>query len=80
MDDLGRLSVDIDTRLTAVWLAALDPDLPLADALDAGGSLLRDVVGASLRAAYGQGYIDALQEDRAGRRAVLLSTHGYAPE
>lgn len=76
---LERLAIDIDTRLTTLWLVITEPDSVLADAMgnDEG---VRNALGACLRAAYSQGYSDALREDRVGRRAELALTHGYKPE
>lgn len=76
---LERLAVDVDTRLTELWLVALEPGSPIAEAIEADEGL-RDSLGHALRVAYGRGYIDALTEDRAGRRAELHRTHGYQPE
>lgn len=76
---LAGLAVDIDTRLTELWLTVLEPGSPMARAIEKDDEL-REGLGAALRMAYGRGYIDALQEDRAGRRAELYRTHGYQPE
>lgn len=75
----GRLAVDVDLRLATVWMLGLEPSTHLADALGRDETL-RTTVGAMLRAAYFQGYSDALREDREGRRAELHRTHGYRPE
>lgn len=79
LDRPMRLAFDIDLRLAFHWASWLGPGTPLAEAV-AGGDSVRDMVGAVVRAAYGQGYCDALREDKAGRRADLHRTHGYKPE
>lgn len=77
--DLEALNVDIDTRLTELWLELTRPDGYVMEAI--GGDLqLRSIFATALRIAYGRGYIDALNEDGDGRRAELHRTHGYLPE
>lgn len=75
-DRQGPLKVDIDTRLTELWLTILDPGSPIGRAISSDEEL-RDALGDALRCAYGQGYTDALREEKAGRRGELPSTHGY---
>ncbi|MBW3592914.1 MAG: hypothetical protein KY396_04395 [Actinobacteria bacterium] len=57
------LELDIDVRLADLW----------GEACEVGDWNL-DVVAAFIRAAYGQGYCDALTEDQPGR---LCRDHGY---
>ena len=57
------LELDIDVRLSDLWLEAAET---------AEWSL--EVVGAFLRAAYGKGYCDALTEES---RGLLCREHGY---
>lgn len=57
-----RLELDLDLRLTELWRE-----------IDAVDKLSLEVVAALLRAAYGQGYIDALRESD---EATLLKAHG----
>ena len=54
---LRRLEVEIDSRLSAVWLALWDADL---DALE--DEHARKVVGDALRVAYSLGHQDAQHE------------------
>ena len=61
---LDRLELDIDLRLHALW----------ADTIDIGDWTL-DKVAKFMRAAYGQGYRDALAE---AERGELCKAHGYA--
>lgn len=57
------LELDIDLRLTDLWVEAADVD-----------EWSLDVVAALMRAAYGKGYCDALTEDEPGS---LCRDHGY---
>jgi hypothetical protein len=76
-----KLAVDIDLRLSVSghWPIWLEPGTPLARVMERS-EIVRDMVGAIARTAYAQGYIDALREDKDGRRAELHRTHGYRPE
>lgn len=74
-----RLSVDIDVRLADHWPRWMRPGSTLTLLMERDESV-RDMVGAVARTAYAQGYIDALREDKDGRRSELHRTHGYAPE
>lgn len=73
---LQRLAIDVDTRLTPLWLLVWEPGSALADAMSEAPALA-DIVGGLMRAAYGLGYQDALREDRDGRRGELARAHGY---
>jgi hypothetical protein len=66
-----RLEVDVDTRLMRVFMHYA----PLMDSLD---DEERRAMACALRAAYGEGYTDALREDAAGRRCELSRANGYA--
>ena len=57
------LELDIDLRLTDLWVEAAGVQ-----------EWNLDVVAAFLRAAYGKGYCDALTEDQPGS---LCHDHGY---
>lgn len=57
------LELDIDLRLTDLWVEASE--------VDEWGI---EVVAALMRAAYGKGYCDALTEDEPGS---LCRDHGY---
>ena len=57
------LELDIDLRLTDLWVEASDLD-----------NWNLEVVAALMRAAYGKGYCDALTEDEPGS---LCRDHGY---
>jgi hypothetical protein len=61
------LALDIDIRLRGIWKEAEGIDWDI------------DKMAAFIRAAYGQGYIDALKEDAQGQRAKLCIDHGYRP-
>jgi hypothetical protein len=74
--DTTPLEVDVDVRLAALWALVWERDTALAQAMDEDQDLA-DAVGSALRAAYGRGYCDALQEEREGRRAELATAHGY---
>lgn len=67
------VEVDIDCRIAALWVDTWAPDGVLADLDEAQSAAMAAVA----RAAYARGYVDALQEDREGRRAELQRTHGY---
>ena len=58
-----RLDLDLDLRLRDVWRQ-----------IDHFEQLTLEVVAALLRAAYGQGYVDALRETD---EAALLKAHGF---
>ena len=73
---LERLTVDIDTRIADLWALAWSG--VLARTLD--DEEVAGAVGAMVRAAYGLGYRDALQEDKEGRRDELARANGYATE
>jgi hypothetical protein len=60
------LALDIDIRLRNLWRETTDVD-----------EWDLKTVAAFIRAAYGQGYIDALKEDTQGQRAKLCTDHGY---
>jgi hypothetical protein len=64
--DISRielLELDIDTRLVNLWRETIDTE-----------EWNLDVVAAFMRAAYAQGYADALTE---GRLGALCHDHGY---
>jgi hypothetical protein len=61
-----RLAVAIDLRLVDLWAEVFGVD---ADRVDA------ELLGWLLRAAYGQGYTDALRETNRGQLCLDL---GYA--
>ena len=67
IDRLDRLALDIDLRLREVWEFAFDIQFD-HDTFDLGS------VGVLIRAAYGKGYMDALQEPV---EASLCRDHGY---
>jgi hypothetical protein len=56
------LQLDLDLRLVGIWRELVEAE-----------DLSLDLVAALLRAAYGQGYIDALREPE---EAALLKAHG----
>lgn len=60
---IDLLELDIDLRLTDLWVEATEVD-----------EWSLDVVAALMRAAYGKGYCDALTEDE---RGSLCRDHGY---
>jgi hypothetical protein len=60
------LSLDIDIRLRKLWVEV--EQVEQWDITQAA---------AFIRAAYGQGYMDALKEDAEGSRAKLCHDHGY---
>ena len=60
---IDLLELDIDLRLTDLWIEAAEVD-----------EWSLDVVAALMRAAYGKGYCDALTEDEPGS---LCRDHGY---
>lgn len=72
---LQALEVDVDTRLADLWAMAWDEDTKIADALE--DEDVARAVGHMVRAAYGRGYCDALEEERQGRRGELATAHGY---
>lgn len=59
-----RLEVELDLRLRSLWEVVCHSEVELA----------LPVVAAALRAAYGQGYLDACQEPVRGE---LLREYGY---
>lgn len=75
---LESMAIDIDTRLVELWLLALTPGSVVVAAFE-NNPALRDAVGGIMRTAYARGYIDALAEDKAGRRSELHKAHGYKP-
>lgn len=72
-DKVQRLETDIDCRLAELWLTTWQPEGVLQDLNEAQTTAM----AATVRAAYGKGYTDALREDREGRRGELQRTHGY---
>lgn len=60
-----RLQSDIDLRVSALMIGALD-EVPAEH---------HDALAAYMRAAYGQGYVDSINDDRA-----LLRENGYTYE
>lgn len=66
-EKIARLEIDLDTRLTGLWL-----DLCEQDKRPEG--LTIDFVAALMRAAYGKGYMDCLKEPVPGE---VCRTHGY---
>lgn len=70
-----RLCLDIDTRVLDIWATAEQEDSVLLPMLEVDE--MRAAFACCLRVAYGQGYADALREDREGRRGELCRTHGY---
>lgn len=61
-----RLEADIDYRIMELW--AEFPPIENWDIVTAA---------AFMRAAYGRGYIDALEEEHLGQRAKLCRDNGY---
>lgn len=72
-DRLRGLEADVDSRLIEVWRAVW----ACAFVYSAIGDEVRAVFGSAVRAAYAQGYHDALCEDAEGRRGQLARQHGY---
>lgn len=60
------LEADIDYRLMELWT-----EFPPIEDWDVV------VAAAFMRAAYGRGYVDALEEDRLGQRGKLCRDNGY---
>jgi hypothetical protein len=60
------LNTDIDFRLSELWLQ-----------LDEIEDWTVEVLAAFLRAAYGRGYIDALEEERRGERGKLCRDNDF---
>ena len=75
---LESMAVDIDTRLLELWNIVMEPNSVVVAAFEQNEAL-RGVVGDIIRTAYTRGYIDALEEEKAGRRSELHRTHGYKP-
>jgi hypothetical protein len=71
-----RLDIDVDTRLAELWALALDRETVIGAAMAVDLDMAHSI-GLLLRAAYGLGYCDALQEDREGRRGELARANGY---
>jgi len=72
---LERLAVDIDTRLTPLWLMFWASEFgDRVDETDQG------LIGSMLRAAYGLGYRDAYRECDEGRPGELAVANGYTKE
>lgn len=69
----ARLNLDVDTRLARIWAQVWQ--VQSFDEMDARTRL---VFAEALRAAYMEGYLDALREDNAGRRCELAVANGYA--
>ena len=67
IDRLDRLALDIDLRLREVWEFAFDIKFD-------HGSFDMESVGVLMRAAYGRGYMDGLEEPV---EAQLCRDHGY---
>lgn len=62
----ARLEIDIDSRILYLWQSI---DL----AVENGNLGELEIIGGLLRAAYGQGYVDALKEPR----GKLQRDNGY---
>jgi hypothetical protein len=60
------LNTDIDFRLTELWMQFNDIE-----------EWTTEVIAAFLRAAYGRGYVDALEEERRGERGKLCADNDY---
>jgi hypothetical protein len=69
------LAVDVDTRISELWLMAWEPATVVATLMEDAD--FAAAIGALMRAAYGKGYCDALREDAEGRRGELGRAHGY---
>jgi hypothetical protein len=65
-DSRDKLALTIDLRLADLWAEVFEIDVTSIDA---------ELLGWLLRAAYGQGYTDALRESRRGQLCLDL---GYA--
>jgi hypothetical protein len=64
MDDRrDRLAMAIDLRLADLWAEIFEVELSTVDT---------ELLGWFLRAAYGQGYTDALRESRRGQLCLDL--------
>lgn len=74
-DEQG-LEIDIDTRLADIWATVWAENGVLAPVMD--DEVMLRAFASCLRAAYGVGYVHALREERAGRRAELALLYGYA--
>lgn len=70
-----RLAIDVDTRLTDIWLVVWQPGGVLRPTLE--DEITREAFGAAVRAAYAYGYRDALDDDAQGRRGELARANGY---
>ena len=69
IDRIDRLQLDLDLRLREIWEFAFDIQF------DRGRDRFTvDDVGVLMRAAYGRGYMDALEEPV---EASLCRDHGY---
>ena len=55
LDRLERLKVDIDARLTPLWLVITEPGTTLAEVMQ--DERVAEAVGASIRAAYAWGHL-----------------------
>jgi hypothetical protein len=77
-DRLRALEVDVDTRLADIWALAWEPDTLIGELMD-GNPRLAESVGKLMRAAYGAGYCQALDEVKQGRRGELARANGYRP-
>ena len=64
--NLEDLATDIDFRIMELWMSAQE-----IDEWDI------ETVAAYMRAAYGRGYIDALNEHKLGEYAKLCRDHGF---
>jgi hypothetical protein len=73
--DRQGLEIDVDTRLAELWALVWEPGTRIAGALE--DDAVRDTFGHAIRAAYCQGYTDAIREVRDGRPGELARTHGY---
>lgn len=62
-----ELEIDMDTRIAGLWEKASDIE-----------EWDLETVGVFMRAAYGQGYCDALLEAREDEEGKLLSDHGFS--
>jgi hypothetical protein len=61
-----QLNTDIDFRLMELFIESHDVD-----------EWTPEVLHAFLRAAYGRGYVDALEEEKRGERGKLCRDHDY---
>jgi CHASE3 domain sensor protein len=66
LERIDQLEMDIDLRIRSLWAEV--EEIKEWDI---------ERIAKFVRAAYGQGYVDALREDLEGLRAKLCHDHGY---